>query len=175
MTYIATLLSKPNQMIHVTTLCDSVSPQKRNHAMMEEGDLRYSLHRGDMYISTMQDDDGLTDNIKETMKKQIMELKETQNDCDLPESERQKAGQELNDLMKTIGNQYGKRALSKKTPKKVNDGVKKDLDRALKAINRAYDEIHQQSPNLCEYLKKNINTGTQYMFIDSGTLWHISI
>ncbi len=175
MTYIATLLSKPNQIIHVTTLCDSVSPQRRNEAMMDEEDLTDSLHEGNMFISTMQDDDGLKDEVKETLRKQIIELKETQNDKYLPHSERQKASQELQKIMKIINNQYGKRALAKKPPEKVNDGVKKDLDRTLKAIKRAYNEINKQLPKLYKYLKDNIRPGTQYLFIDKDTIWIISI
>lgn len=173
--YIANLLSKPNKVLHVTALCDSVSPQMINQAMMEEDDLKDSLHNGTIYVSTMQDDDGLADETKKKLKKQMMELKEAENDCDLPASERQKARQDLNNLMTLLNKVYGKSALTKKPPKKVSIEVKKDLDRALKSINRAYKEINKQSPELCKYLKKNIKTGTQYIFIDNDTLWHISI
>jgi hypothetical protein len=174
MIYIANLLSKPNQIIPVTTLCDSVNPQQKDQAMMGEDEVTDSINKGNMFISTMKDD-GLDNKAKETLKAKIRELRETIDDEGLPQSERQKASQELNKLLKTIRNQYSKGALTWRARKKLNEGVKKELDRILKAINRAYENINKQSPELHEYLKKNIKTGTQCVFSDSGILWHISI
>jgi hypothetical protein len=71
--------------------------------------------------------------------------------------------------------QYGIGALKHKSPKKVSEGVKQDLDRAGKAIKRAYKSIDKRFTNLAKYLKSNINTGTQYRFTDTSMSWDISM
>lgn len=77
--------------------------------------------------------------------------------------------------MKTLSTQYGVNPLHPNAPKKVNKNVKDDLDRAGKAIRRAFKRINKESPELADYLEKNINTGSQYKFTDIGTPWYISL
>lgn len=176
LTYIANLLSYPKQIIPVTTLCDSVNPQKKNQAMMGEDDMMDSLNSGNISISTMRYD-GLDDKAKENLRTKIKELQETKLDCNLPESERQRANQEYEVIIQTLGNQYGKGALTRRAPKKLNEGVKKELDRVLKAIKRAHEIINKRSPELYEYLIENVEFGIQCEFkdIESRIHWHISI
>jgi phosphomevalonate kinase len=142
--------------------------------MLSDDDLVDSLKKEKMSISTMQDD-GLDERGKAAAKKLIKELKETIDDDGLPVSERTAAQNEYERLMKILSTQYGNKPLNLHAPQKVNKSVKDDLDRAGKAIRRAFNRINKESPELAEYLKKTIKTGTQYNFTDIGTPWHISI
>jgi hypothetical protein len=171
--YIAYLLKNPSLHIHVTDLCGFVKPPNRT-AMMTDKDLADSLHNDRMSISTMRDE-RLDSVAKDNLKRKIHELKETIADNVLPESERREAQNQYDHLVKTIATEYGPKALSRKAPLKVNESVKRDLDRAGKAIKRAYKSIKEESPELADYLEKNITTGTQYSFTDTHTSWHISI
>jgi hypothetical protein len=173
LTYIANLLLNPGKIIHVTSLCNSIGHAK-NIAMLGEDELKASLKTGAMSESEMKDD-GLDDKAKAEYSKRILDLKETIADTDMPESVRKQAQLELNDFLKIINSQYVKNPLHYRARRKVNAEIKKELDRAGKAISRALEKIHDQSPELAKYLKKSISTGTLYSFTDTGTTWHISI
>jgi hypothetical protein len=173
-TYIASLLMNPNLLIHVTDLCNSVNPQNKTQAMINEDDLANSVKTGNMFISNMQDDE-LDQTWKENLQRKIKDLKETIRDNDLPVSERNTAQEEYDQIIKTLSAQFGKNPLGSKRPKKLNESVKKDLDRAGKAISRAIEKIRKPSPELADYLGKTIKTGTRCIFTDTGTSWYISI
>jgi hypothetical protein len=173
MTYIANLLLKPGHYIHVTNLCNSVNPSIIE-AMIEGEDLTDSLNKGAMHISTLQDD-RIDDKGKQNLKNKLQDLKETMDDNELPEYERINASVEHGKMIKSIKSVYGNKALQRNAPRKVNEVVKKDMDRVKKAINRTFEKIQEQSPDLADYLILNIKTGSVYSFIDKDTPWQISL
>ncbi len=172
LTYIVNLMLHPGKSIHVTDLCDSVKPPKRD-AMMGEDDLTKSVDSQSMSISSMQDD-GIDAEGKKVLKKKIQDLYDIINEPDSLQCEREEAIAELK-RMKNGLNVYGKKPLHHRAPKKVNESVKDDMDRAREAIKRACEKIRKQSPELADYLKNTIRTGTQYSFTDTATPWNISI
>lgn len=172
LTYIVNLMLHPGKSIHVTDLCDSVKPPKRD-AMMAEDDVTKSLDSQSMSISSMQDD-GIDAEGKKALKKKFQDLYEIINEPDSLQCEREEAIAELK-RMKNGLNVYGKKPLHHRAPKKVNESVKDDMDRAREAIKRACEKIRKQSPELADYLKNTIRTGTQYSFTDTATPWNISI
>lgn len=172
-TYIANLLLRPNQFIHVTSLCNSIGSENED-TVMGEDEIKDSLRAGTMSVSDMEDD-ALDAKAKEEIKKKIHALEETIDDPELPESERIQAEIDLSHLTTTLERDYGLKPLHTRAPRKVTGEVKKELDRAGKSITRALDKIREQSPELAEYLKKSIKTGTQYSFTDTGTIWHVTL
>lgn len=172
MIYIANLLKNPGRWIHVTDLCASAS-RRRDEAMMTENDMTASLKDGNMSISTMQDD-GLDNQSKEELWDKIDQLNGTIANSTLSENVRAKAENDKEALIKLADNLYGKKSIHHRAPKKVNESVKDDLDRARRAIERTREKIHEQSPELAEYLHSTINRGTEYCFNDKITHWHIS-
>ena len=161
MTYIATLLCNRSPLIHVTALCDTV--QKRQETpMIGEENLTDSLQEDDMSISTMQDE-ALDEQAKEEIKRRIIELKKTIKEIDLPKEEITQAKNELEQIYQSLA-AYGKNQLSRRAPKKVNESVKADLDRARTAIKRACTKIRKQSPLLADHLETSIKSGTRYCY-----------
>ena len=173
LSYIAELLRTPSRRIHVTNLCDAVTPQKKDNAMMGDDDLTDALNTESMFVSGMQDE-GIDECGKKAIGRRLDELKGIINDDDSLISEKEAAQKEYDGILKTLNSQYGKNPLRNKTPKKVNESVKKEMDKVTKAINRAITQIKEQSPELATYLKKNLQTGAEYYFTDVDTLWDVT-
>ena len=162
----------PKKNIPISDLCDFINPPKKHLAMMGKDDLKDSLNAEDMSISDMQDD-GLDHKGKKVLLNRIKELKEIINEPESLEGEINQANAELKQIQKSMLNVYGINALHHKAPKKVNESIKKDLDRARIAIKRTYKIIEQKNPNLAKYLNDNIKQGKQYCFTDTRISWHI--